>query len=156
MSERSKDSDGIIYEEETYQIRGAVYEVYWEMGCGFLEAVYQECLQKELRLRGVPFEAQKPLPIQYKGDELSLKYVPDLICFGKIIVEIKAMKDIYPEHKAQLLNYLKITGMELGFLVNFGAYPHVQIVRMTNQMSRRRTGRKRTTENAENAEDEID
>ena len=66
------------------------------------------------------------------------------------------MKDIYPEHKAQLLNYLKITGMELGFLVNFGAYPHVQIVRMTNQMSRRRTGRKRTTENAENAEDEID
>ena len=87
---------------------------------------------KRITLRGVPFEAQKALPIQYKGDELSLKYVPDLICFGKIIVEIKAMKDIYPEHKAQLLNYLKITGMELGFLVNFGAYPHVQIVRMTN------------------------
>ncbi len=132
MSERSKDSDGIIYEEESYQIRGAVYEVHWEMGCGFLEAVYQECLQKELHLRGIPFEAQKPLPIQYKGNELSLKYVPDLICFGKIIVEIKAMKDIYPEHKAQLLNYLKATGLRVGMLVNFGAHPKVQIVKMIN------------------------
>ena len=132
MSERSKDSDGIIYDEETYQIRGAVYEVYWEMGCGFLEAVYQECLQKELHLRGIPFEAQKALPIQYKGNELSLKYVPDLICFGKIIVEIKAMKDIYPEHKAQLLNYLKATGLRVGMLVNFGGHPKVQIVKMIN------------------------
>ena len=132
MSERSKDSDGIIYEEETYQIRGAAYEVYWEMGCGFLEAVYQECLQKELRLRGVPFEAQKALPIQYKGNELSLKYVPDLIRFGKIIVELKAVKDIYPEHKAQLLNYLKATGLRVGMLVNFGAHPKVQIVKMIN------------------------
>ena len=132
MSERSKDSDGIIYEEETYQIRGAVYEVYWEMGCGFLEAVYQECLQKELHLRGIPFEAQKALPVQYKGNELSLKYVPDLICFGKIIVEIKAMKDIYPEHKAQLLNYLKATGLRVGMLVNFGGHPKVQIVKMIN------------------------
>ena len=85
-----------------------------------------------LRLRGVPFEAQKPLPIQYKGDELSLKYVPDLICFGKIIVEIKAMKDIYPEHKAQLLNYLKATGLRVGMLVNFGGHPKVQIVKMIN------------------------
>ena len=132
MSERSKDSDGIIYEEESYQIRGAVYEVFWEMGCGFLEAVYQECLQKELHLRGIPFEAQKALPIQYKGNELSLKYVPDLICFGKIIVEIKAMKDIYPEHKAQLLNYLKATGLRVGMLVNFGGHPKVQIVKMIN------------------------
>ena len=132
MSERYEDYDGIIYEDESYQIRGAVYEVYWEMGCGFLEAVYQECLQKELRLRGVPFEAQKPLPIQYKGDELSLKYVPDLICFGKIIVELKAVKDIYPEHKAQLLNYLKATGLRVGMLVNFGAHPKVQIVKMIN------------------------
>ena len=132
MSERSKDSDGIIYEEESYQIRGAVYEVYWEMGCGFLEAVYQECLQKELHLRGIPFEAQKALPVQYKGNELSLKYVPDLICFGKIIVEIKAMKDIYPEHKAQLLNYLKATGLRVGMLVNFGGHPKVQIVKMIN------------------------
>lgn len=132
MSERSKDSDGIIYKEESYQIRGAVYEVHWEMGCGFLEAVYQECLQKELHLRGIPFEAQKALPIQYKGNELSLKYVPDLICFGKIIVEIKAMKDIYPEHKAQLLNYLMATGLRVGMLVNFGGHPKVQIVKMIN------------------------
>lgn len=132
MSERSKDSDGIIYEEESYQIRGAVYEVYWEMGCGFLEAVYQECLQKELHLRGIPFEAQKALPIQYKGNELSLKYVPDLICFGKIIVELKAVKDIYPEHKALLLNYLKAIGLRVGMLVNFGGHPKVQIVKMIN------------------------
>ena len=132
MSERYEDYDGIIYEDESYQIRGAVYEVYWEMGCGFLEAVYQECLQKELHLRGIPFEAQKALPIQFKGDELSLKYVLDLICFGKIIVEIKAMKDIYPEHKAQLLNYLKATGLRVGMLVNFGGHPKVQIVKMIN------------------------
>ena len=132
VPERYENHDTIIYEDESYQIRGAVYEVYWEMGCGFLEAVYQECLQKELHLRGIPFEAQKALPIQYKGNELSLKYVPDLICFGKIIVEIKAMKDIYPEHKAQLLNYLKATGLRVGMLVNFGGHPKVQIVKMIN------------------------
>lgn len=132
MLENYVAGEHIIYEEESYQIRGAVYEVYRVMGCGFLEAVYQECLQKELRFRGIPFEAQKLLPIHYKGEELTLKYVPDFICYDKIIMELKAMKDVYPEHKAQLLNYLKVTGMRVGMLVNFGAYPKVQIVKMIN------------------------
>ena len=152
MNRHDGDQDNLIFEDESYQIRGAVYEVYREMGCGFLEAVYQECLEKELRSRRIPFEAQKPLPIWYKGEELALKYVPDLICFNRIIVELKAMKDIYPEHKAQLLNYLKVTGLELGLLVNFGAYPSVQIIRLTIQRSKMRWGGVRTAEYAESAE----
>ncbi len=77
----------ILFREESYAIQGAVFEVYREMGCGFLEAVYQECLEKELNLRGIPFEAQKELRLLYKGDRLDQSYKPDLICFNKIIVE---------------------------------------------------------------------
>ena len=102
------------------------------MGCGFLEAVYQECLEREFRTRQVPFEAQKDLILTYKGETLSQIYRPDLICYGKIIVELKAVKEIAPEHKAQLLNYLKATGLELGLLVNFGSYPKADIVRIAN------------------------
>ena len=120
----------LIYEEETYAIRGAVFEVYKEMGCGFLEAVYQECLEKELALRAIPFDPQRELILQYKKQTLERRYKPDLICFGKIIVELKAVKALGDEHKAQLLNYLKATGMKLGLLVNFGHYPKVEIERM--------------------------
>ena len=120
----------ILYPDECYAIQGAVFDVYREMGCGFLEAVYQECLEKELRSRHVPFESQKELVLFYKGESLAQTYKPDLICFGKIIVELKAVKEIAPEHKAQLLNYLKATGLELGLLVNFGSFPKAEIVRM--------------------------
>lgn len=134
---RSNDLDskgeGILYKEECFQIQGAVYDVYRGMGCGFLEAVYQECLEKEFESRGIPFEAQKMLPVFYKGEALKLQYMPDFICCGRIIVELKAMKGLGDEHRAQLLNYLKVTGMELGLLINFGAFPRVQIVRMANQ-----------------------
>jgi len=120
----------LIYEEETFAIRGAVFEVYVEMGSGFLEAVYQECFEKELRRKNIPFVAQKELSLVYKEEVLQQKYKPDFICYDKIIVELKAVKEIAPEHKAQLLNYLKTTGLELGLLINFGSYPRTQIERM--------------------------
>ncbi len=118
------------YEEESYRIRGAVFEVYREMGCGFLEAVYQECMEKELVKSGIPFVAQKELQLRYKGIALSQTYKPDLICFDKIIVELKAVKELSNENRAQIHNYLKTTGYELGFLVNFGHYPKVEIERI--------------------------
>ena len=118
------------FEEESYQIRGAVFEVYREMGCGFLEAVYQECLAKEFTKMKIPFIAQAELTLQYKGERLNQTYKLDFICFGKIIVEIKAVKELADEHRAQVHNYLKATGYELGFLINFGHYPKVRIERI--------------------------
>ena len=122
----------LLFKDECYAIQGAIFEVYREMGCGFLEAVYQECLEKEFRSRELPFEAQKELLLSYKSQPLSQTYKPDFICYGNIIVELKSAKEIASEHKAQLLNYLKATGLELGLLVNFGAYPKVEIVRIAN------------------------
>lgn len=123
-------SQEILFKDESYQIQGAIFEVYREMGCGFLEAVYQECLEKELTQRRIPFAAQQPLQLTYKGENLRQTYKPDLICYGKIIIELKAVKDIAPEHKAQVLNYLKATSMKLGLLVNFGTYPKASITRL--------------------------
>ena len=123
-------NESILFKDESYVIQGAVFEVYKELGPGFLEAVYQECLQHELHSRNVPFVAQQELPIHYKGRKLNQIYKPDLICFGKIIVEIKAVSELRPEHQAQTLNYLKATGTHLGLLVNFGSYPKATIKRI--------------------------
>lgn len=120
----------ILFREECYAIQGAVFEVYREMGCGFLEAVYQECMEKELRSRRVPFVAQQELKLTYKGISLELTYKPDLICYDSIIVELKALKELSPQHEAQALNYLKATGMKLALLVNFGSYPKATIKRL--------------------------
>ena len=130
--EKREKHENIIFKEESYQIQGAVFDVYREMGCGFLEAVYQECLEKELLIRGVPFSARQELNLFYKNRPLSQKYKPDFICYEKIIVEIKAVKEIAAEHKAQVLNYLKATNCELGVLVNFGSYPKATILRIAN------------------------
>lgn len=128
--ERHEKHEKILFKEESYAIQGAIFEVYREMGCGFLESVYQECLEKELSRRGIPFVAQQELQLTYKGESLQQTYRPDLICYGQIIVELKAVKDIAPEHKAQVINYLKATGMKLGLLVNFGTYPKATITRL--------------------------
>jgi len=120
----------LLYEEETFALRGACFEVYKEKGCGFLEAVYQECLEIELRLRGVPFVSQPKLELEYKRQKLETQYQPDLICFGKIVVELKAVSALADEHRAQVHNYLKATGHRLGLLVNFGHYPKVEIERI--------------------------
>ncbi len=122
----------LIYEDLTYKIRGALFEVYKEKGCGFLEDVYQECLEIELGLQEIQFDAQYPLKLEYKGRPLRKQYIPDFICFEKIIVEIKAVKEITDEHRAQLQNYLKATGYKLGLLVNFGHHPQIQIERIAN------------------------
>lgn len=120
----------MVYESESYAIRGAVYEVYRILGCGFLESVYQECLQKEFIRNHIPFRAQPELKLFYKGEALEQGYKPDLICFDKIIVELKALSDIRPDHHAQVLNYLKATEMKLGLLVNFGCYPKATVERL--------------------------
>jgi GxxExxY protein len=101
-------------------------EVYNEKGCGFLEAVYQECLEIELGLRGIPFVAQAELPLAYKGRPLRQTYRADLVCFGIIIVELKATSVIADEHRAQLLNYLNSSGFRLGLLANFGHHPGLE------------------------------
>ena len=122
----------LIYEELTFKIRGALFEVYKEKGCGFLEDVYQECLNIELGLQEIPLEAQYPLKLEYKGRSLKKKYIPDFICFDKIIVEIKAVKEITDEHRAQMQGYLRATGYKLGLLVDFGHHPQIQIERIAN------------------------
>jgi len=120
----------ILFKEESYLIQGAVFEVYKEMGNGFLEAVYQECLEKEFTLRKIPFDSQKTLSLMYKGEPLKQTYKPDFICFDTIIVELKGVSAIAKEHQAQVLNYLKATGLRLGLIINFGAYPKVEIKRI--------------------------
>jgi GxxExxY protein len=120
----------IIYKEESYQTLGACFEVYKEMGCGFVELVYQESLEIELGLRDIPFKSQVQLSLSYKGRPLKGKYIPDFVLFEKIVLEIKAVKEITPEHRAQVYNYLKATGYRLGLLVNFGHHPGVEYERI--------------------------
>jgi len=120
----------IVYKDESYRIVGACFEVYNEKGCGFLEGVYQECLEIELDFQGIPFQAQQELGLDYKGKSLRQVYRPDFICFGKIIVELKAVSKLTDEHRAQVHNYLKATGMQLGLLVNFGHYPKLEYERI--------------------------
>jgi GxxExxY protein len=128
--ETHQKHEKILYKEDAYAIQGAVFDVYREMGCGFMEAVYQECLEKEFTTRRIPFVAQKELTLTYKGAVLEQRYRPDFICFDRIIVELKAVTEMGKEHKAQLFNYLKATGLRLGLLVNFGHFPKVQIERI--------------------------
>ena len=120
----------LIFEEESYKIRGAVFEVYGEMGCGFLEAVYQECLEREFEKQGIPFVAQQELSLSYKGEPLVQTYRPDFVCFERIVVELKAVRELSGEHRAQVHNYLKASGLKLGLLVNFGHYPETEIERI--------------------------
>jgi GxxExxY protein len=121
-----KRVDELIYAAECYAIVGACFSVYRDKGCGFLEAVYQECLEIEfdhLKLSAVP----KPkLVLTYRGRTLRQRYEPDFICLGKIVVELKAVSRLADEHRAQVLNYLNATGFKLGLLVNFGHYPRLE------------------------------
>ena len=116
--------------EESYRIVGACFEVYNAMGCGFLEAVYQECLGTEFSNQAIPFKAQVPLELTYKEQVLEQQYVPDFTCFDKVIVEIKALKELTDEHRAQVHNYLKATGYRLGLLVNFGQHTKLEYERI--------------------------
>ena len=111
----------LLYPEESYEITGALYEVHKLLGPGLLEKVYQEALEKELKLQGIPFEREKSFTIMYKGEPLEQKYIADFVCYDKIVVKLKAVDEILPVHKAQVINYLAITGYKLGLLVNFNA-----------------------------------
>lgn len=126
----SETGEKLLLKEESFLIQGAVFEVYRELGCGFVEAVYQEALAKEFLLRNIPFVAQSEMTIEYKGFVLNQIYRPDFVCYEKIILELKAVKETCDEHKAQLHNYLKISNLHLGLLVNFGHYPRATVERI--------------------------
>lgn len=113
-------SDKIIYRTESYDLIGAALEVHRQIGCGFTEPIYQEAFEEELRLRGIPFQREKTINISYKGKVLSKNFRPDFVCYDKIIVELKAVSEFTDEHFAQVYNYLKASGLELGILLNFG------------------------------------
>jgi GxxExxY protein len=120
----------LLYSNETYLIQGAIFEVNKIVGCGFLESVYQECLEHELTLRDIPFISHPQLELTYKGKKLSQTFVPDIICFDKIVVELKAVKTLLPEHESQVLNYLKASELKIGLLVNFGSFPKTEVKRL--------------------------
>ncbi len=100
------------------------------MGCGFLESVYQECLEIEFEYQEIPFLSQKELKLTYRDTELKQTYRPDFICFDKIIIELKAISKLIKDNEAQIINYLNATGLKLGILVNFGHYPKLEYKRI--------------------------
>ncbi|MCR5588312.1 MAG: GxxExxY protein [Bacteroidales bacterium] len=120
MEPKNNDS-GLLFKEESYKIIGAAMEVHRLLGCGFVEPVYQEALEKEFVLRGIPYEREKELSVSYKGSQLSKTFKADFVCYGKIILELKAVKEFADEHYAQIYNYLRASGLDLGLLINFGS-----------------------------------
>ena len=116
----------IVFKEESYKIVGAAFKVYNTLGHGFLETVYQEAFEIELQKQGIPFEREKELKIQYDGVELKQAYKADFVCFGKIIVELKAVSALDDAHRSQVYNYLHATGFKLGLLLNFGCVDELE------------------------------
>ena len=111
-------------------------EVYNTLGAGFLEEVYQEALERELVSCGIPYEREVPLGVVYKGQVLKKRYFADFVCYGKIIVELKAVSALTDAHCAQVVNYLRATGYQLGLLMNFGNTERLQYVRRINTVGR--------------------
>ncbi|MEI7948042.1 MAG: GxxExxY protein [bacterium] len=120
----------LIYKEEAYAIVGACLEVYNIMGSGFLEGVYQKCLEHEFSLRGIPFVPQRRISLFYKGHDIEQDYIPDFVCYDKIILELKAVSTLNDEFRCQMLNYLNATKFELGLLVNFGHFKTLERERL--------------------------
>lgn len=120
----------IVYPQESYKIVGAAIRVYNELGSGFLEAVNQEALAIEFQRQGIPYEREKELKITYAGVELKQAYKADFVCFGKIIVELKAVSALDDAHRSQVYNYLHATGFKLGLLLNFGSSDELEKERM--------------------------
>jgi GxxExxY protein len=129
---RTAGKQQLLYKAESYAIVGACFAVYKDKGCGFLEPVYHECLEIEFESQQIPFLSKAPQTLQYRGRTLVQTFTPDFTCYGKIIVEIKAVSTLVDEHRAQLLNYLSATRCELGLLVNFGHYPRMEYERLIN------------------------
>lgn len=120
----------LVLAGESWRIRGAVFEVYKAMGSGFLQPVYQECLEIELAQRGIPFAAQVELPLHYRDRRLATSARADLVCFSQVVVEVWALKELGNEHRARLHHLLHAGGFRLGLLVNFGHHPGVEIERI--------------------------
>lgn len=118
--------DELLFREEAYRLVGACLAVHKDKGNGFAEPVYQDALEIELELSGIPFDAQRSYQIFYRGRPLRHTYTPDLLCFETVLMELKAAKCLTDEHRAQVLNYLKVTGLQLGLLVNFGSHPRLE------------------------------
>jgi GxxExxY protein len=114
-------SDPLLFKNEVYRIIGACLAVHSDKGNGYAEPVYQDCMEIELPLHDIPFDAQRNFTIHHRGILLRHTYTPDLLCYDQIIVELKAAKSLTDEHRAQVINYLKVTGLSLGLLVNFGS-----------------------------------
>lgn len=110
----------LLYPNESYDVIGAAIEVHKQLGCGFVEPVYQEAFAEELKLRKIPFEQEKVFTVTYKGKVLPKEFRADFVCYNQIIVELKAVSEFTEEHYAQVYNYLKASGMQLGLLINFG------------------------------------
>ena len=123
----------VIYAQESYRINGAAMEVYNNLGAGFSEAVYQEALELELKNLNIPFEREKEMSIFYKGVTLKKTFIPDFVCYDKIIVELKAVPELDDANRAQLYNYLKVSNYHLGLLVNFGDDQELVIERLVNR-----------------------
>jgi len=123
---RIAEKQQIVLKDESYAIVGSCFAVYNDKGRGFLEPVYHECLEIEFDWQRIPFLSKPPQTLQYRGQTLVQTFTPDFICYGKIVVELKAVSALIDEHRAQLLNYLNATGCELGLLVNFGHYPGLE------------------------------
>lgn len=130
MDKSYGNQEKILYKQECYVVQGAVFEVYREMGYGFLEAVYHECLAREFRIAGIPYKSQVDLSLCYKGEMLRQTYKADFIVYDKIILELKATKETTADHRAQVSNYLKATGYRLGLLINFGHIPRATVERI--------------------------
>lgn len=114
------------FQQEGYDLMAVAFAVYNETGNGYLEEVYHECLERELTIRGIPWQSKPPLQILYKGEPLVRAYYPDLLVCSEIVVELKAAKALSAEHEAQLFNYLKATRKCVGYLLNFGSYPKLE------------------------------
>jgi len=126
------EEKNLIFRDEVYDIEGAAMEVHSVLGNGFLEAVYQYAMKLELANRKIPFEVEKELSVFYKGQKLDIYYRADLICFGQIIVELKALDRLTIKEESQLLNYLSATGLRVGVLVNFGSRGKLEWKRFAN------------------------
>jgi len=124
--------DELVFRDEVYAVVGAAIEVHRELGAGFLEAVYQEAMERELSARGIAFESQRELVIQYKAQPLGKSYVCDLLCFDNVLVELKAMDRLTGREESQLINYLKAAGLPVGLLINFGSHGKLEWRRLIN------------------------